>query len=250
MNLVFKSKQSSSVSNYDNVNKLYDFLLDNKKYLRLVLDMMSKNKKNLSSRQRVQKIIERNMKCNNEIKGDIKYNEFIDLMERFYNVESKRLLNDQRGALLEKLWYNNGPFYYRQHYYEVTKESQVFCDGDFFKGYKNDIDVVYKIANEDFDKTTLESNINEYLKLIELDECKSSAENASESPMDLGNKNKFKLMQNVKKQLLDEKLSCRAHIITYDGDATQTKHWLSIEGINEIEVLCREKIEKVILKNY
>lgn len=246
MTLEFREKTNSNTKEYENVNKLYDFLINNLIYLRLVMDMMSKNKSKMSGKK-LKRAIERNIKCNENIKKSSKYQEFITLMDAFYNVKDNDILNDQRGLLLEKLWYYSGPYYYNGNYYETTKEAQVFLNNNLFYNYENDIDIVYEIASNEFNYENGIENFKKYLQLVELDECKSSAENTSIIPMDDGNKRKFELMQHVKVKLVGEELSCFAHVITYDGSSNQTLYWLERQGFTEIEVICRKNIERRLL---
>ena len=247
MELRFISKENSSTEESSSTTALYNFLVNNLKYLRLVLNMMSKNKFKLSPKK-TKRAIERNIKCDNSIKKSSNYEDFVEIMQKFYNKDSNQKLNEQRGILLEKLWCYNGPYYYNQLQFRATKEAQVYLNGEFFENYENDIDVVYEILNESFTEDSF-NDYSKYLKCVELDECKSSAENATQDPMCEGNKRKFELMEKTKKKILtdEEELGCRAHIITYDGNSQQTEYWLKTQGFNDIEIICRETIEKRIL---
>lgn len=248
MILKFKTKENRSIQKFDNVDNLYEFLIQNQKYLRLVMDIMSKNK-SVIKKSKVKNIIERNLMFkSSHVEECDNYNEFIDLMASFYDVESKDILNTQRGLLLEKLWDYNGPYYYNKNNYKTIYEAQVFLEDDYLCNYENDIDIVYEIADSEFKK---EESFEEHLKLIELDECKASAENTTKSPMDPQNKRKFELMQKTKQKLLEESLSCYAHIITYDGNSKTTKSYLKHEGLDQIEVICRKQIiDRILKKDY
>lgn len=66
--------------------------------------------------------------------------------------------------------------------------------------------------------------------------------------MEESNKRKFELMEKTKEKLLENSLSCYAHVITYDAKSSTTERYLKRQGFENLEIICRKQIVDRILK--
>ena len=223
-NIEFREKSVKSKRKIDIITKkIFDFILGNKKYLRMIFFII-RMKKEVTSDVVLIQYIENNSEYE-EVETDNNLSEFKNLLIEFY----KKDIDYRRGDLLELLIFEVAPL--KGNVYtecEKIKEAKVYIDGR--KLDEKDIDLVCK------------KNVENKGKEIECIECKVSLDNFLKEPLSEVAIKKIEFMLKVKEILNNNGTLSILYFATLTESIDQVYEILENNGYQEIYIFNASEI--------
>lgn len=225
--LTFKSKSDTGREENAEVDNLLEFIIKNKKYIRITVNILAQVKYSINVKNEVESIVKNNI-FYEFIQFNEYENEYLDVIYDFYNCLTNEKLNCRRGRFLEKLMDQIGPINEFEKYQKFV-EALVYKNGELLSS--RDIDTVY------------------HDNKLELQECKASLTNNCSDPFKTADKEKFELMDKVKVHMNQKNIETSAFLITYSGKERKCLEFLKRHGINNLEVIPGSKLIDIFDKN-